>query len=150
MTEPEAKRDPFQPVMKRHPRLAVWRWRALVAGPAVVLLGLAAMYALEGDWLSAAMWFCVVLIIRAYEQRLRRTWWWGWRAGHDTAFRDLLPLVRLDEGADVITRLHPVFMAEPPRYQEELERLSQIDHEATMKASVEYLEGMLGDMNRDA
>lgn len=134
----------MQPVMKRHPRLAVLRWRLLVVGPVALFLLVALINALEGDWLSAVIWVCVVLTIRSYEQRLRQNWSWAWRAGNDAALRSLLPLVRLDEPG-AAERLRLVLLCEPPGYQEELERRTQIDHEATMRATMEHLEEMLKD-----
>lgn len=130
-------------VMKRHPRRAMWLGRLGDYGPPLMCLGLAVISGLQGSWTEVPPWLLAGIFALIYQRRLARVWAWGWREGHEEALRRVLPHVRLDR--DKLGDLHDALMVEGPTWQQRQDELAQIDHKATMKASMEQLERMWGE-----
>lgn len=130
-----------EPVLKPHPRRAVWVGRLSEYAVALAAFVVAAINALTGSWEVVPPWLAAGLVAVFYQHRVGTAWSWGWRDGHDEALRRLLPHVQLDH--ENVGELQDAFSAEAPTWRQRQDELSQIDVRATIKASMEQLEQLL-------
>lgn len=131
------------PVMKRHPRWAVWQERLSEYGPPGTCVIAAVVFALLGSWVTALTWAGGLVVALSYQHRLEQAWAWGWRTGKEDTLSRVMPLVPVDDVDP--TQLREVFMAQGPSWREEQDRLAQVDHKATLEAGLIELERLWAD-----
>lgn len=126
-------------VMKRHPRLAVWGQRVSEFILPLACAVVAVDQALERAWNAAFCWSVGVLVLLTYEWRLRQAWTWGWNRGRQDTLERLAGLVGL-ESPEAPGRLREAYIADPPTWRQVQDQLVQVDHRATLRASLDELE----------
>lgn len=131
-----------EPVLKRHRGRAVWLGRLSEYVVPLAAFVFAALDALRGNWDVVLPWLAMGIVALFYQHRVGTAWSWGWREGHDEALCRVMPYVQLNR--ENVSELQDAFAAEAPTWRQRQDELSQIDVKATMKATMEQLEQMLG------